>query len=127
MVIVGDRVGGGSAYRVEDPARLLRLYSLLKATFDQLDSAHLPPEGRPGLQRQLELLCRETERAVSPALAAELRRVFPSDEAAPSAGALRIECAVLVSWVESLVVQMLTAMAAAGERLQQVSADRGQR
>jgi hypothetical protein len=40
---------------------------------------------------------------------------------------LRIECAVLVGWVESLVVQMLTQLAAANERLRQVSAGGGQR
>jgi hypothetical protein len=80
----------------------------------------------PGLQRQLEVIRSETERAVSPALAAELRRVIPSHDPVPSAGALRIESPVLVSWVASLIVQMLAAFAAARERSQQVSAGRDQ-
>lgn len=115
-VVVGKHAGDGSAYRIEDPPRLLRVYSLLQATYEQLDAAHLPPEGMPGVQRQLELIRRETERAVSPALVAELRRILPVSAAAPSAGGLRIECAVLVSWVGILVEQMLTVLVASGER-----------
>jgi len=128
VVIVGEHSDGGSAaYWIEDPARLLRVYSLLQATFEQLRGATLPPEGMPGLQRQLEVIRRETERAVSPALVAELRRILPSHDPAPSAGALRIEFAVLVSWVASLIMQMLAAFAAARERSQQVSVGRDQR
>jgi hypothetical protein len=127
VVIVGEPDDGGSTFRIEEPDRLLRVWSLLQATCDQLDSATLPPEGIPGLQRQLQAIRSELERAVSPPLAAELRRILPSHDAVPSAGALRIECAVLVSWVGSLVVQTLAAIAAAHERLQHVSAGRGQR
>ena len=123
VVVVGEHANGGSAYRIEDPARLLRVYSLLQATFQELEGATLPPEGMPALQRQLEVIRRETERAVSPPLAAELRRVLPSHDAVPSAGALRIECAVLASWVSILVVQMLAALALANQLSQQVSMD----
>jgi Protein of unknown function (DUF2587) len=125
VVIVDKRGGGGSAFRIEEPDRLLRVWSLLQATSENLDSATLPPEGIPGVQRQLQTIRGELERAVSPPLAAELRRVLPSHDAVPSAGALRIECAVLVSWVGSLVVQTLTALVAVQERLQHVSASRG--
>ena len=76
----------------------------------------------PGVQRQLGVIRFETERAVSPPLVAELRRILPSHDSVPSGGALRIECAVLASWVEALVVQMLAALRAAHERSQQVSA-----
>jgi Protein of unknown function (DUF2587) len=128
VVIVGEHSDDGSAvYRIEDPARLLRVYSLLQATSEQLQGVTLPSEGMPGLQEQLEVIRRETERAVSPALAAELGRILPSHDPVPSAGALRIEFAVLVSWVASLIVQMLAAFAAAGERSQRVSTGRDQR
>jgi hypothetical protein len=126
-VVADDHAHGGSAFRIEDPARLLRIYSLLQATFEQLDRATLPPEGMPALQRQLQMIRRETEQAVSPSLAAELSRILPSHDTAPSASALRIECAALASWVASLIVQMLTALAAASERSPQVSEDRGRR
>jgi len=121
IVTVGDPVDGGSAFRIEDPARLLRVWPLLRATRAQLESATLPPGGMPSLQRQLQSIRCELERAVSPPLVAELRRVLPSHDATPSAGALRIESAVLESWVGSLVVQMLGVLVAAPERSQQVS------
>ena len=108
VVIVGDPAHGGSAFRIENPALLLRVWSLLRATREQLDSATLPPGGSPGLQRQLRSIRRELELAVSPSLVAELRRILPSHDSTPSAGTLRIESAVLEGWVGSLVVQMLS-------------------
>jgi Protein of unknown function (DUF2587) len=116
VVIVGEPADGGSAFRIEDPARLLRVWSLLRAVLEQLDGATLPPEGMPGLQRQLQAIRREVERALSPPLVAELRRILPSHDATPSAGALRIESAVLASWVSSLVLRMLGIFATAPER-----------
>ena len=71
----------------------------------------------PVLQRQLQAIRREVERAVSPPLAAELQRIVPSRDAAPSAGALPIECAAPSGWVGSLVMQMLGIFVAAPERL----------
>jgi hypothetical protein len=124
IVVVGEAAHGGAALRIEDPARLLRVWSFLQATSGQLDSATLSPEGTPGVQRQLEAIRRELERAVSPPLAAELRRILPWHDAVPSAGALRIERAVLVGWVGSLVGQMLSALAAVQERSQRMSQGR---
>lgn len=122
VVIVGEPADGGSAFRIEDPARLLRVWAVLKETSEQLNGATLPPEGMPGLQRQLQVIRREAEQAVSPPMAAELKRIMPSMDAAPSAGALRIECAVLVSWVGSLVMQMLGTLVADANGRQQESA-----
>ena len=127
VVIVGESADGGSAFRIEEPDRLLRVWSLLQATGEQLDGAALPLEGIPGVQRQLEAIHSELERTVFPSLAAELRRILPTHDAIPSAGALRVECAVLLGWVGSLVLQTVAALAAAHERLQNVSADRGLR
>jgi hypothetical protein len=118
VVIVGEPADGGSAVRIEDPARLLRVWSLLRAVLEQLDGVTLPPEGMPGLQRQLQVIRGELERSVSPPLAAELRRILPAPDLAPSTGAVHIECAALESWVASLVVQMLAVLAAARERSQ---------
>ncbi len=123
VVIVGEPGDAGSASRIEDPARLLRVWSLLQATLEQLEGTTLPPEGMPGLQRQLQAIRRELDRAVSAPLAAELRRILPPCDMAPSAGALHIECAALASWIASLVLQMLAVFVAARERSQQVGAD----
>ena len=123
-VIVGKPAGGGGACRVEDPCRLLRVWSLLQATSEEIDRAALPPEGMPRLQRQLQAVRHEIDKAVSPSLAAELRRILPPQDAAPSAGALRIECAVLLSWTGSLVIEMLSALASASRHLSRPPAAR---
>ena len=115
-VIIGKPAGDGSASRVEAPDRLLRVWSLLQATYEQSDWAALPAEGVPALQRQLQAIRRELERAVSPPLAAELRRILPPQDGEPSVGALRIECAALLSWSGSLMVEILRALAVANER-----------
>jgi hypothetical protein len=112
-VIVGEPADRGSANRIEDPARLQRLWLLLQATHDQLAGTALPPEGMPGLPRQLRVFRRELDRVVSPPLAAELRRLLPPQDAEPSASMVRIECAALATWVSGLVLQMLAASVAA--------------
>lgn len=116
VVIVGEPADSGAAFRVEDPARLLRVSLMLQATLEQLEGTTLPPEGMPGLQQQLRVIRREFERTVSPPVAAELARILPPCDAAPSAGALRIECAVLASWIGGLVMRMLAVLAVARER-----------
>jgi Bacterial proteasome activator len=119
-VIVGEPAGG-AACRIEAPGRLLRVWSLLRATQEQMDAA-LPPEGMPRLQRQLQASRRELEDTVSPSLAAELRRIAPPRNEAPSAAGLRIECAALTSWTGSLTMQMLSILEAARKRLPRQSA-----
>lgn len=115
-VIVG-KPADGSPCRIEAPARLLRIWSLLQATLEEMDQATLPPEGMPRLQRQLREIRGELEHTVSPALAAELRRIAPPSDEAPSAAGQRIECAVLTSWTGSLTMQMLSTVATARVRL----------
>jgi Bacterial proteasome activator len=115
-VVVGEPAGD-SACRIEAPGRLLRVWSLLQATHDQIEHAALPPEGMPRLQRQLQAIRRELENTVSPPLAAELRRIAPPRDEAPSVAGLRIECAVLASWTGSLTMQMLGTLEAASKRL----------
>jgi hypothetical protein len=118
-VIVGAAANGGSPYRIEAPARLLRLRSLLLAIYEQMDRDALPPEGMPWLQRQLRVIRGELEEAVSPGLAGELRRILPPEDDTPSAGTLRIECTVLLTWANSLTLQMLSTIEAAREHLSQ--------
>ena len=125
FAVIVDRPAGGSARRVEAPGRLLRVWSLLEATREQIDHAVLPPEGMPRLQRQLQEIRSELESSVSSALAAELRRIAPPRDEAPSAAGLRIECAVLTSWTGTLTIQMLSALAAAKKRLSRQPAAAG--
>lgn len=115
-VVIGEPAGR-AACRVEAPGRLLRVWSLLQATHEQIDRAGLPPDGIPGLQRQLRAIRRELEGTVSPPLAAELRRIAPPRDDTPSAAGLRIECAALTSWAGSVTMQMLSTLEAAGKCL----------
>lgn len=124
VVIVGEPADRGSANRIEDPARLVRLWLLLQATHDQLAGTALPPQGMSGWQRQPQVFGRERDRAVSPPLAAELRRLLPPQDAEPSASMVRIEYAALATWVSGLVPQMLAASVAARERAQQAGVTR---
>lgn len=121
---------GGSACRIVAPSRLLRVWSLLQVTHEQIDQAALPPEGVLRVQRQLKAIRRELENAVSPSLAAELRRIAPLRDEALSVAALRIECAVLTSWTASLTMQMLSTFVAAHDRLSRqwasAAADQGE-
>jgi len=113
------RLAPGSVARacaIEAPDRLLRVWSLLQASYEQSDWAALPPGSVPALERQLQAIRRELEKAVSPPLAAELRRILPPQDAAPSVGALRTEYAVLLSWSGSLMIEILRALAVASER-----------
>jgi hypothetical protein len=121
-VIVGKPADDGSACRVEKPDQLLRVWSLLQATYEQLDWAALPPNRVAGLQRQLQAIRAELEGAVSSPLAAELLRILPPRDEAPSTGALRIEWAVLLSWSGSLMVETLRTLAIASERRPRPSA-----
>lgn len=116
-VTIEGAADGGPARRIVEPSRLLRLRSLLHATYEQIDRADPSPEGMPRVQRQLQVIRRELEGTVSPALADELRRILPPRDEAPSAGALRIECTVLLSWADGLVVEMLSTLGTAHERL----------
>jgi hypothetical protein len=93
VIVVGTPAGEGPVSRIEDPPRLLRLWLVLQATLEQLESSTLSPEKLPGLQRQLLVIRRELERAMSPPLTAEIQRIAPSHEGEPTANALRIECA----------------------------------
>ena len=115
-VTIGERAGGLPC-RVEVPGRLLRIWSLLQATQEQIDVVTVPPEGVPPLQRQLRAIRRELEDTISPALVTELRRIAPPSEDAPSAARLRIECAILTSWTGTLTMEMLNTIEAVGSHL----------
>lgn len=120
-VTIGERAGG-LAYRVEAPGRLLRIWSLLQATHEEIDHATVPPERVSALQRQLRAIRCELEDTISPALVTELRRIAPPSEDAPSAARLRIECAILTSWTGALTIEMLDTIEAVGSHLSRQSA-----
>ena len=88
---------------VEQPAKVMRIGSMVKQLLDEVRTAPLDEASRTRLQEIYEQSVRELAGALSPDLAAELDRMaLPFDESAPSEAELRIAQAQLVGWLEGL-------------------------
>jgi hypothetical protein len=103
----GDGAPGGegeeSTESVEQPAKVMRIGSMVKQLLDEVRNAPLDEASRVRLREIYEQSVRELAGALSPDLAAELDRVaLPFDESAPSEAQLRVAQAQLVGWLEGL-------------------------
>ncbi len=88
---------------VEQPAKVMRIGSMVKQLLEEVRNAPLDEASRTRLREIHEQSVRELAGALSPDLAAELDRItLPFDEAAPSEAELRIAQAQLVGWLEGL-------------------------
>ena len=117
-VVLGRPADASRICRVEAPGRVLRIWELLIHADDELHQASLPPAAAPRLQRQLDALTGELERSVSPALAGELRHLVRHSQAAvPTADELRVEHASLLAWTGALVIEMLSQIEVASEKV----------
>jgi len=95
-----DRQEGES---IEQPAKLLRIGSMVKQLLDEVRHAPIDEAGRARLREIYEQSIRELADGLSDDLAAELDRVsIPFDTAIPSEPELRIAQAQLVGWLEGL-------------------------
>jgi len=118
VVVVGRSADASRICRVDAPGRVLRIWGLLNRAGDELHQASLPPAAAPRLQRQLDALTGELERSVSPALAGELRHLVRHSQAAvPTADELRVEHASLLAWTGALVIEMLSQIEVASEKV----------
>jgi hypothetical protein len=124
VVLLGGPAGAHRACRVEAPARVLRMWSLLNAAGRELHQVALPPEAAPRLQHLLETVRADLERSVSPALACELRQLTNWPAGPRGLDELRVECVSLLGWTGGLVLAMLGQFEAA--RLRQHSEERDQ-
>ncbi|MEZ5204848.1 MAG: bacterial proteasome activator family protein [Acidimicrobiales bacterium] len=89
---------------VEEPAKVMRIGSMIKQLLDEVRSAELDGPARERLKAIYDSSVQEVGAALSPDLRAELERVaipFGSD-AAPSDAELRVAQAQLVGWLEGL-------------------------
>lgn len=117
-VVLGRSADADRICRVDEPGRVLRIWALLNDAGNELHQVSLPPAAAPRLQRQLDALTGELERSVSPALAGELRHLIPQDQAAaPTADELRVEYASLLGWTGGLVIEMLSQIEMASEKV----------
>ncbi|MDQ6875960.1 MAG: bacterial proteasome activator family protein [Actinomycetota bacterium] len=89
---------------VEQPAKVMRIGSMIKQLLEEVRAAPLDEASRTRLKEIHEASISELEQGLAPELADELHRLsLPFDEAAtPSDSELRIAQAQLVGWLEGL-------------------------
>ena len=88
---------------VEQPAKVMRIGSMIKQLLDEVRQAPLDEAGRARLREIYETSIRELASGLSADLVGELERVsFPFGEEVPSEAELRIAQAQLVGWLEGL-------------------------
>ncbi len=101
--LAADGTSEESVESVEQPAKVMRIGSMVKQLLDEVRNAPLDEASRTRLREIHEQSIRELAGALSPDLAAELDRMaLPFDEAVPSEAELRIAQAQLVGWLEGL-------------------------
>src|ERR1700679_3330778 len=114
---VGDAGGGGAGgagaggegeavvprESVSEPAKVLRIGSMVKTLLAAVRQAPLDEKSRTRLREIYEQSIHDLSEGLSPDLVAELDRMaLPFDDNAPSEPGLRIAQAQLVGWLEGL-------------------------
>ncbi len=101
-------------HAVDQPAKVLRIGTMVKQLLDEVRTAPLDEAARSRLAEIHERSLRELEDGLSPELVAELHRItLPfGDEQTPSDAELRIAQAQLVGWLEGLFHGIQTALVA---------------
>ena len=98
----GD-AGEPTTETISEPAKVMRIGSMVKVLLDEVRGAPLDESGRVRLKEIYEQSLAELRSAISDDLAAELdRMVSPFGEETPSDAELRIAQAQLVGWLEGL-------------------------
>ncbi len=102
------------ASMIGQPAKIMRIGTMIKQLLDEVRSAPLDDAARGRLAEVHERSLRELEDGLSPDLVEELRRItLPfTDEGQPSDAELRIAQAQLVGWLEGLFHGLQTALVA---------------
>src|SRR5271154_6111342 len=106
--VLGAEAGGSEEPRpareaVNEPAKVLRIGSMVKTLLDEVRQAPLDEKGRTRLREIYEQSIHDLSEGLSPDLVAELDRMaLPFDDDAPSESELRIAQAQLVGWLEGL-------------------------
>ncbi len=115
----GDAAGGSGAQErdtnpadlVEQPAKVMRIGSMIKNLLDEVRNAPLDEAGRTRLAEIHRRSIEELKAGLAPELVDELNRIaLPFGETAPSDAELRIAQAQLVGWLEGLFHGIQTAL-----------------
>lgn len=115
IVVVGDDASAESpAPQVDQPAKVMRIGTMVKQLLDEVRSSPLDDAARSRLAEVHERSLAELEDGLSPELVAELHRItLPfTEDATPSDAELRIAQAQLVGWLEGLFHGIQTALVA---------------
>ncbi len=110
----GDRADN-PADLVEQPAKVMRIGSMVKNLLEEVRNAPLDDAGRKRLAEIHRRSIRELEDGLAPELVDELERIalpFADDGTPPSDAELRIAQAQLVGWLEGLFHGIQTALVA---------------
>ena len=96
---------------VEQPAKVMRIGSMVKQLLDEVRSAPLDEKGRARLAEIHHRSIAELEDGLAPELVEELERItLPFQDDSPSDAELRIAQAQLVGWLEGLFHGIQTAI-----------------
>ena len=89
---------------VEQPAKVMRIGSMIKQLLDEVRAAPLDERSRDRLKAIFETSVEELRESLSPDLQDELTRLTPPfhEDGTPSDAELRIAQAQLVGWLEGL-------------------------
>jgi hypothetical protein len=96
--------GAEPSETVEQPAKVMRIGSMIKQLLDEVRQAPLDEASRGRLREIYDISIHELTQGLSPDLQEELARVVSpfGDEARPSDAELRVAQAQLVGWLEGL-------------------------
>ncbi|MGI8716906.1 MAG: bacterial proteasome activator family protein, partial [Lapillicoccus sp.] len=102
--------GTNPADLVEQPAKVMRIGSMIKTLLEEVRNAPLDEAGRTRLAEIHTRSIQELKAGLAPELVDELNRIsLPFGESAPSDAELRIAQAQLVGWLEGLFHGIQTA------------------
>ena len=96
---------------VEQPAKVMRIGSMIRQLLEEVKSAPLDEASRNRLREIHQASIKELESGLAPELVEELERLsLPFNEETPSDAELRIAQAQLVGWLEGLFHGIQTAL-----------------
>lgn len=103
LVTESDAPAQGPQEAVTEPAKVMRIGSMVKQLLDEVRAAPLDDRSRERLAETYERSVVELAQALSPDLQEELRSLaLPFGEGVPSDSELRVAQAQLVGWLEGL-------------------------
>jgi len=106
-----EESGHGLADLVEQPAKVMRIGSMIRQLLEEVKAAPLDEASRNRLKEIHQSSIKELEQGLAPELVQELERLsLPFADGTPSESELRIAQAQLVGWLEGLFHGIQTAI-----------------